>query len=117
MIVDHKTGKIAKVEPITIMELFGARPDPNGAADVANGRFAMAGGMPSQRTAEMLDALASAAHNTALAIRVVAKRLGGKAMEERLGPVIELLSAATASDQIGNPNEAMKKLKRGEALG
>ena len=111
-----KSGYVHGAYP-HIMELFSARPDKNGDPDIANGRFAMCGRMPGQRTAEMLEALASAGHNTAVATCIVAKRLGDKAVEEQLGAVITVLSAATASDQIGNPNDAIKKLKRGESLG
>ncbi|MEO7324961.1 MAG: hypothetical protein ABIW82_09050 [Dokdonella sp.] len=111
-----KSGYVHGAYP-HIMELFSASPDKNGEPDVANGRFAMSGRMPGQRTSEMLDALASAGHNTAIATCVGAKRLGDKAVEEKLGVIITALAAATASDQIGNPNDAIKKLKRGESLG
>jgi hypothetical protein len=99
-----------------IMELFGARPDEQGRPDVANGQYSMSGGMPNARVAEMLEALASRAHNTAVAVSIVGKRLNDKTVEERLSPVMDALSKATGSD-IGDPNTAVKMVKQGKPLG
>jgi hypothetical protein len=99
-----------------IMELFGAPPDAEGKAAAAHGRFYMTGKMPEQRLNQMAEALASRAHNTALAITVVAKRVNDKAIVDRLEPVLDALSKATGSD-VGDPNKAAKGVKAGKSLG
>ena len=98
------------------MELFEAKPDGRGLPDVASGQYYMSGGMPGTRTAEMLGALASRAHNTAVVVCIVGKRLNDKTTEERLNPMMDALSKATRSD-VGNLNAAVKMVKQGKPLG
>jgi hypothetical protein len=99
-----------------LMELFGAPLGENGRPDAANGRYYMGGHMPFSRCAEMTDTLTGRAHNTAVAVSLVAKRLNEAATVDMLTPIIDLLAKATESDQIGDINRAVKDLKRGKPL-
>jgi len=99
-----------------LMELFGAPPGEGGRPDTANGRYYMGGRMPLQRCAAMIPALISRAHNTAVAVSLVARRLNEATVVDMLTPVINLLAKATGSDQVGDINRAAKDLKRGKPL-
>jgi hypothetical protein len=99
------------------MELFGAPPDPEGKADLARGQFYMSGDLPWPRLNEMAHALACRAQNTALAITVVAKRVSDKAIVDRLEPVLDALSKATATGfAVGDPNKAARAIKAGRPI-
>jgi hypothetical protein len=100
---------------IHTMELFGAPPNAEGKPDAGTGKFYMRGGMPPARTDEMVEALESRAELLAVAVSVVAKRVGQGGIVDALRPVIEALATSTGTVS-SNLNEAAKAVKAGRPI-
>lgn len=90
-----------------IMELFHMHPSSGGA-------FAM-GGVPASRIRQMGDALLSRCHLVACSTGIVARRLGVQEQCDRLLPIIAALAEATGSDEVLDPDSAVRNMKAKEA--
>jgi|GEM_PF-738666 len=96
------------------MELFGAPPNAEGKPDANAGKFYMRGGMPPARTGEMVEALEARAELLAVAVSIVAKRIGDAAVVDALKPVIDALAKKTGT--IADINTAAKAVKAGKSF-
>jgi hypothetical protein len=100
----------------SIMELYGALPDENGKPAKGSGRYYLRGHLPAARTLEMAEALVSEAHSVAVASAFLAKRFGNAKAYDLLDEVIGVLAEATESDNIGDVNKAVARMKAGKSV-
>lgn len=99
-----------------LMELFDAPISPEGKVDILGGGFRLAGGVQGSRMDFVARAFASCVISGFVTARIVAKLVSDDEIESILVPTGEELFKAAGFAGVGEPNAAIKSLKRGKPI-